>query len=315
MPKKKKQRTPKTEVSINREHKDRLFRLIFGTEENKQNLLELYNALNNTCYTELADFQITTLDDVIYMGMKNDVSVLVHSRMSLYEHQSTYNPNMPVRGLMYNGKLYAKYIENNNLNIYGEQLIKLPAPQYIVFYNGKDTYEDEKTLRLSDAFEGSGKTEGYEWTAKMLNINYGRNHELMEKCKPLRDYAIFVDKIKRYTKEKNNIKEAVSRAIRECIEEDILADFLRTHRAEVMDVCITEYNEERVMDAIRTEGYEDGLREGHNMGLQEERIHGIRNLIQVALGLGADIEVAITKAAEQYQETEQKIWDIWENRK
>ena len=318
MPKKKKQRAPKTELSINREHKDRLFRLIFGTEENKQNLLELYNALNNTCYTNLADFKITTLDDVIYMGMKNDVSVLVHSRMSLYEHQSTYNPNMPIRGLMYNGKLYAKYIEENNLNIYGEQLIKLPAPQYIVFYNGRDNHEDEKILRLSDAFEGSGKTEGYEWTARMININYGRNRELMEKCKPLKEYAIFVDKIKRYTKEKKNIKEAVSLAIKECIVENVLTDFLRTHRAEVMDVCITEYNEERVMDAIRTEGYEEGhsmgLQEGRSMGLQEERIHGIRNLIQVALGLGADIEVAITKAAEQYQETEQRIWDIWENR-
>lgn len=310
MPKRKKQGHLKTEIQINREHKDRLFRLIFGTEENKQNLLDLYNALNNTNYNKLADLEITTLDDVIYMGMKNDVSLLVHSRMSLYEHQSTYNPNMPIRGMMYNGKLYAKYIEKNNLNIYGEKLIKLPAPQYIVFYNGNKNHADEEILRLSDAFEGCEKTEGYEWTARMLNINYGRNRELMEKCKPLKDYAILVDKIKRYSREKESIEEAVEQAIKECIKEDVLADFLKKHKAEVKDLCITEYNEERVMDAIRSEGYE----EGHISGLQEERLNGIRNLIQVILDLGEDMEVAVAKAAEQYHETKQQIWNIWENK-
>ena len=223
---------------------------------------------------------------------------------------------------MYNGKLYGKYIEKNNLNIYGKKLVKLPVPQYVVFYNGDNNHEDEETLRLSDAFEGNENPEGYEWTARMININYGRNRELMEKCKPLRDYAILVDKIKRYTKEKQNIEEAVEQAIKECIEEDVLADFLRIHKAEVMDVCITEYNEERVMDAMRSDAFEDGhslgLQKGHSLGLQEgqdiERIHGIRNLIQVALDLGADIEVAVAKATEQYQETKQRIRDIWESR-
>ena len=99
------------EVKINREHKDRLFRLIFGSEGNKRNLLELYNALNDTSYSELDDLEITTIEDVIYMGMKNDVSLLIHSRMALYEHQSTYNPNMPIRGMMYAAKLYNKHIE------------------------------------------------------------------------------------------------------------------------------------------------------------------------------------------------------------
>ena len=150
--------------------------------------------------------------------------------------------------------------------------------------------------------------------ARMLNIDYGRNRELMEKCKPLREYTIFVDKIKRYIKEKKNIKEAAEQAIDECIKEDVLAEFLRIHRAEVKDVCITEYNEERVMDAIRTEGYEEGRSMGLQEGQDKERIHGIRNLIQVALDLGADMEVAVTKAAEQYQEPKQQIWDIWENR-
>ena len=320
--KKRKQKRNLTKIRVNREHKDRLFRLIFGREENKQNLLDLYNALNNTCYKKLADLEITTLEDVIYMGMKNDVSLLVHSRMSLYEHQSTYNPNMPIRGFMYNGKLYGKYIEKNNLNIYGKKLVKLPVPQYVVFYNGDDDHNDEEILRLSDAFEGNEKPEGYEWTARMININYGRNRELMEKCKPLRDYSILVDKIKRYTKEIKNIEKAVDRAISECISEDVLADFLRKHRAEVKDVCITEYNEERVMDAMRSDAFEDGhslgLQEGHSLGLQEgqdkERIHGIKNLIQVFLDYGDDIDTAVTKTAGRYHVTEQEIRDILESK-
>ncbi len=245
-------------IKINREHKDRLFRLIFGREENKKNLLELYNALNNTHYSELDDLKITTIEDVIYMGMKNDVSLLIHSRMALYEHQSTYNPNMPIRGMMYAARLYDKYIEENELNIYTTDLMKLPTPQYIVFYNGNEEHEDEEILRLSNAFATEEKIVGYEWTARMLNINYGRNQKLMEKCKPLRDYAILIDKIKTYTMQKKSIKEAVNQAVDECIQEDVLAEFLRKHRAEVMNVCITEYDEERVMDAIREESYAKG---------------------------------------------------------
>ena len=117
--------TTETEIRINREHKDRLFRLIFGKEEYKQNLLELYNALNDTSYNNLDDLKITTIEDVVYMGMKNDVSMLIHSRMTLFEHQSTYNPNMPIRGFMYAARLYNKYIEENNLNIYSKTKMKL----------------------------------------------------------------------------------------------------------------------------------------------------------------------------------------------
>ena len=258
-----------TEIRINREHKDRLFRLIFGKEEYNQNLLELYNALNDTSYNKLDDLKITTIEDVVYMGMKNDVSMLIHSRMALFEHQSTYNPNMPIRGFMYAARLYNKYIEENRLNIYSKTLMELPIPQYIVFYNGDDKHEDEEILHLSDAFVATERTEGYEWTARMLNINYGRNKKLMEKCKPLRDYAILIDKIKRYAAEKKSIEEAVTQAVDECIKEEVLADFLRKHRAEVMDVCITEYDEKRVMDAIREESHDEGYGEGHKEGYAE----------------------------------------------
>ncbi len=308
MQKNERTKNTETEIKINREYKDRLFRLIFGREENKENLLELYNALNDTHYSETDDLQITTIEDAIYMGMKNDVSLLIHSRMALYEHQSTYNPNMPIRGMVYTAKLYEKYIEMNNLNIYGSILVKLPVPQYVVFYNGSNEHEDEEILRLSQAFETEERLEGYEWTARMLNINYGRNQRLLEKCKPLQDYAIFVNKIKTYIGQKQSLQEAIDQTVAECIREGVMTEFLISHRAEVIDVCITEYNEEKVMDAIR----EEGLEEGRRQGLEEGREEAIRNTLQIALEFGADLQSAVAKTAEIYKEDEKKIWNIWE---
>lgn len=246
---------------VNREHKDRLFRLIFGTEENKKNLLCLYNALNDSHYEDVEGFEFTTLEDVIYMGMKNDISILIQSKMVLYEHQSTYNPNMPLRGFLYIAKLYEKYIEEHRLNIYSRKLIKLPTPEYIVFYNGMDEQAEEEVLRLSDAFMTEKKIEGYEWSVRILNVNYGKNKDLMEKCKPLQDYAILVDKIRENIAKGCPTQDSIDNAVTECIREDILADFLRKHRAEVLNVCLTEYDEERVLQSIREEEREEGRRE------------------------------------------------------
>ena len=265
---------PQTE--INREHKDRLFRLLFGGSYSRQNLLDLYNALNDTNYNDLEELQVTTIEDVIYMGMKNDVSILLHSRMALYEHQSTYNPNMPVRGFLYAAKLYEKYIESNELNIYGSTQVELPVPQYVVFYNGSGQHEDEEILRLSDAFKRKEDGRGYEWTARMLNINYGKNKKLMERCKALRDYSIFTDKVKKYLKQEMNTEQAINRAVEECIKEDVMAEFLIAHRAEVVDVCITEYNEERVMSSIREEGIREGIREGEKKAIKKMVINSYR---------------------------------------
>lgn len=148
--------------SANRCYKDSLFRLLFGREENKQNLLDLYNALNDSDYTNKDDLIINTIDDVIYMKMKNDVSFILDSQMVLLEHQSTYNPNMPLRGLLYFARLY-EGIVNISKNIYYPRLIKIPTPQYIVLYNGTDRkIGNKKVLKLSDAFEKPNHTKGYE---------------------------------------------------------------------------------------------------------------------------------------------------------
>ena len=179
---------------VNRKYKDRLFCLIFGTEEYKANALSLYNAVNNTSYTNVDDLTIYTLSDVVYMKMKNDVSYLFEEMISLYEQQSTINPNMPIRGLMYFGEMYSKYITNGQYDLYGKKLIKLPNPQYVVFYNGTEEYSTRK-LRLSDAFIKPDPSGDFEWTARVVNINrYGDT--VRSRCSALNEYMLLVERIR-----------------------------------------------------------------------------------------------------------------------
>ena len=145
--------------SSNREYKSRLFGFLFGREENKRWTLSLYNAIHGTSYDDISAVTINTIENVVYMGMKNDLSILVseiislYRTLELYEQQSSYNPNMPVREFMYAGKLYDKFIHSARLNRYGKKLLPLPLPKLVVFYNGTDKKEDECTLSLSDAFK------------------------------------------------------------------------------------------------------------------------------------------------------------------
>ncbi len=260
------------DVKVNRKFKDTLFRKLFG--ESKENAIDLYNAINGTDYTTSDGFEFTTLDDVIYMKMKNDVSFLLGTTMNLYEHQSTYNPNMPIRGLMYFSDLYRKLIKDGE-NLYGKKLIKIPNPKYIVFYNGdnSDLREERKVLKLSDAFENKDTSGEYEWTATMININHGHNIELMNKCRVLYEYSMFIEKIKRYCLN-FSLKDAVNKAVEEAIHEGILADFLEQHRKEVLNMCLTEFDEVKFANYIREEGREEGLAEGRIVGLAEGRKEG-----------------------------------------
>ena len=249
----------KMSEKINVQYKDRLFRLLFGSEALKDNILSLYNALNGTKYNKPEEIELYTIDDVIYIKMKNDVALILDSYLSLWEQQSSYNPNMPVRGLMYFGKLYDKYIETNELNIYGSKLIKIPTPRYVVFYNGTKDADSIKELKLSDAFIVSDASNRFEWTATMYNLNEGKNNDLLNRCKPLSDYMTLINRIREYQKTLE-LSVAVDKAIDDCINDGILAEFLVSHRAEVRDMCITEYNEKSFVNGIRAEGIEEGVR-------------------------------------------------------
>lgn len=247
-----------SDTKINREYKDRLFCLLFGKEEYKDNILSLYNALNNTSYDNVDDIEITTIDDAIYIKMKNDVSFLIDSYLLLWEQQSSFNPNMPVRGMMYFGKLYSAYIKTRNLNIYGNTLISIPTPKYMVLYNGEQTAPSTVKLKLSDAFMHEDESGEFEWTATMINLNKGKNDSLLAKCKVLSDYMYLIELIRKYQRIME-FADAVDKAVVECIENDVLADFLIRHRAEVKDVCITEFDEKAFVNGIREEGRREAI--------------------------------------------------------
>ena len=239
-------------LRINREHKDRMFRWIF---KDKKDLLELYNAVNGTSYTDPELLEINTLEDVIYLGMKNDVSFLITDVLNLYEHQSSYNPNMPFREFLYLADVYRKYVMQRNLNLYGSKLQKLPMPQCIVFYNGLKAEPDRKELFLSDAFIRSDHhVPCLELRVVMLNINLGHNRELMEKCRKLGEYAQFIDQIRQNLSSGHNRETAVSAAVNTCIESGILKDLLIQHKAEVMDMVLDEYDVELVQKDLLEQG-------------------------------------------------------------
>lgn len=263
------------ELHVVKKHKDTVFRMLYNDREK---LLELYNALNGTVYENTGELEICTLENAIYMGFKNDVSFLFDSEMCLYEHQSSFNPNMPLRDLFYISRQLQKYVVGKTL--YSSKLVQIPVPRFVVFYNGTQEQPERRLLRLSDAFEKKVSSPELEVTVTMLNINLGKNRELMEKCKTLREYCMFVECIRKYA-EQMDIGEAVERAVTECIRNDILADFLSAQRAEVIAMSIFEYNEEEEMKKIRADEFSVGRENGKAEGKAEFVIDLLENLGEI----------------------------------
>ncbi len=253
-------------VTVNSKYKARLFNFIFGKPENKKWTLSLYNAVNHSSYINEDDVEMTTIQNVLYLGMHNDTSFLISDTMNVYEQQSTYNPNMPLRQMQYVGNLYDSYIAKYKKNKYGSKLIMLPAPKLVVFYNGKTEKEDERFLKLSDSFPPEYKDEpDIEVKVRMLNINYGHNRKLLNECKPLYEYSWFIDKIRENCKS-IDITEAVSKAINEMPGTYVIKTFLENNREEVTGMLDTEYNEAEAMELFKEEGREEGKVEAmHNL--------------------------------------------------
>ena len=239
--------------STDRTYKDRVFRMLV---KDRAVALEIYNAINDTNYRDPTQLQITTLENAIYMGMKNDVSFIIDSRLAFYEHQSTDNPNMPLRNLFYVACVYASLVDGKN--IYGSRLISLPNPQFVVFYNGKKDLPERSILRLSDAYEVSSEHEetALELQVEVLNINRGKNQALMEKSPTLYQYSFFVDTVRKY-ESALPFEQAMERAIDECIGRGILSDFLQHNKAEVLRVCLFEYDQEKHIRQEKDESWED----------------------------------------------------------
>ena len=243
----------KNEISVARNHKDRLFRMIF---REKKELLSLYNAVNGTSYTNTEELEIVTLENAIYMNMKNDLAFIMDSYLNLYEHQSTYSPNMPLRDLFYIAKELQGQVDHRDL--YRNTLIKIPTPRFLVFYNGSEEQAEKKYLRLSDAFQKSMDDPDLELVVTMLNINLGKNRKLLEQCQTLKEYAIYVKKVRTYAKSMK-VEEAVDRAVRE---------------------CINEYDEEAVFEIVRKDEYEKGHQEGVKEGVIAGKAEDILELLE-----------------------------------
>lgn len=260
-------------ATVNKKYKDRLFRLLFGNENYKENTLALYNALNGTTYTNADDVTIYTIDDVIYIDMKNDVAFILDSDLSLWEQQSTHNPNMPLRGLMYFGKLYDKYITDTNKNVYRKKLVTIPTPKYVVFYNGVEQRPAVEKLRLTDAFIHEDRSGAFEWTATVINLNHPELDSRLLACKVLVDYTTFVKKVQEY-KQETNLETAINRAVNECIRDGVLKEILLLHKAEVIELVLTEFNKELYEQGLKEDAWEEGLEEGRAAGMKEGRAEG-----------------------------------------
>ncbi len=247
-------------TNVRRDYKARLFEMIF---REKEELLGLYNAVNGTNYSDPDKLEINTLENAIYLSMHNDVSFIIDSRLSLYEHQSTYSPNLPLRYLFYVSDLYSKMTKDCNL--YGSRRIILPSPRFLIFYNGKEERPEREVLELAEAFETQEEDPWLNLKAVLLNINSGYNNDIVNACKTLSDYVTYTSRVREYA-ELVDIEEAVERAITECIAEGILADFLTRYRNEAKKMSIYEYDEERQRIWDREEGKELGRKEGQKEG-------------------------------------------------
>lgn len=252
----------------------------------KSELLELYNAIHGTHYDNPEQLEINTLKNAIYMSMHNDVSFIIDSQLQLYEHQSTVNPNLPLRSLMYIADLYSVLTKDENL--YGEKQIYLPTPEFITFYNGTDSLPDSEVIKLSDAYTVDNGEPSLELKMTVLNINPGSNQELKKKCKTLDDYAVYTNLVRRYAKDMP-LREAVERAISECIENDILAKFLTKNKAEAIKVSIYEYDEEKHMRMEREQNLAEGFEKGEKLGLQRGEKIGLQKGEKLGLQKGEKI--------------------------
>lgn len=277
----------RTAGKARRDYKDTLFRMIFN---DKAHLLALYNAVNQTAYTDPEQLKIVTLENAIYMNMKNDLAFLLGFELNLYEHQSTWNPNMPLRSLFYAAREYETLVQESSL--YSSRPLKIPTPRFIVFYNGTENKNEKTILKLSDSFETPVPQPELELTVTVLNINSGFNRELLNACRLLGEYSLYVARVRKYA-ETMELNEAVETAVTECINEGILVKFLTHYRAEAISMSIFEYNEERERELLRKAEFEYGREEGVRLGIKQGIEQGVKQ------GIEQGIEQGVKQGIEQ----------------
>ena len=249
--------------SVNHQKYDHVFKIVFS---NREELLSLYNALAETAHTDPEEITVNTLEDAVFIGIKNDLSFIIDSRLNLFEHQSTINPNIPLRGLYYLSDIYKTMYSGTMLH--STKAIRLLSPRFIVFYNGKEEMPDTFECKLSDMFINKEEHPDLDVTAHVININPGHNEELLDKCGKLREFSVFSAKMREALDEarglsKEDLEKIVLKVIDSCIEENILADILRKERVRVMDSVLAEFD----IDDFAKMTYEDGYDFGYNSAI------------------------------------------------
>ena len=277
----------------NREHKDSLFVDLFYQDETaKKNLLSLYNALHDTNYKDETIIRKVKIDDVLYKNFKNDISCEVNGLVLVFgEHQSTINRNMPLRCLMYVGRAYEQLVDSKAR--YRTTLVKIPTPEFYVFYNGEKEQPLEQVLSLSDAFMNPAGENSVELKVKVININSDKAHGILDKCGILKEYSQFISTVRKYSEEESAIKKA----IKECIEKGILADYLKRKGSEVENMLIAEYSYEEDMQVKQEEARQEGIWQGRREGItlsadifQMVKKNPDLTNVQIAENLGCSVE-------------------------
>jgi len=269
-----------TEVKINRNHKDSVFTRLFSE---KSNLLELYSAINGKSYPESTKIEIVTLSDVLYMNQINDIAFVMEDRLIvLIEHQSSINNNMPLRMLHYLSAEYAMIVDRKSL--YKQKRIMIPAPEFIVLYNGDKKFPDYNELKLSDSYNFKTPDLYMELVVRIYNINKGSNADMAIKSPVLNGYEEFIAEIKENLKIME-LREAIKLAVKTCIGKNILVSFLEKHSSEVEGMLLREWNQDEAIEVWKEEAREDG---------REERDSEILGLIEKGY-TSADIKNHIRK--------------------
>ena len=263
--------------SANFKHKDRLFVFLFGNQDYKELTLSLYNAINNTSYDDPSLITFNMLDNFLYMGVKNDVSFIVSDTINLYEHQSTVNPNMPVRMFSYISRIYNPILENLSDSLFINKPLKIPGPSFVVFYNGEKDIGEYCQLKLSDIFYNPLGTK-LELLVDVYNINYGHNKKLMERCQSLKEYSWLIDRIRTNKKQNGDLSEAIGDAIMKLPKSFLIEPIISKHRSEVFEMIFTaesyEQDMEKYWDTVRRYATAEGLEEGRAQGLAEGLAEG-----------------------------------------
>ena len=274
----------------NRNHKDSLFIDLFCKDkEGKQNFISLYNALHNT-NLDLATttVQEVNIENVLYMALSNDIAMLVDNKLVvLVEHQSTINENMPLRLLEYVSRIYEQLIPSEDR--YEKKMIKIPYPEFFVFYNGTEDYPVETELRLSDAFifpdekyNIKNKDFSLEIKVRIVNINSDKNSPILKQCKKLEEYSLLIDYIRESKKE--NPKAPLEQAINKALQNGVLSEYLQRKSTEIRNMLIAEYSYETDIKVQRREAYREGLAEGIEQGAERNKIETAKNMILQSVG-------------------------------